>query len=101
MNLEESKDFAKQMTFEQAIHNCLNAKGISYRQATKIKLNELLFLAKIVDNSISNEELVEYLKTVHELEVLDKTTKSKNNVNSALHFYEDILERILVLREGK
>ena len=49
MNLEEAKEISENMTYEQAISNCLNAKCVPYRQATKMKVAELLKYAKILD----------------------------------------------------
>jgi len=49
MNLEEAAKMFKSMTYEQAIHNCLNAKCVPYRQAMKMKVAELLQYAKILD----------------------------------------------------
>ena len=99
MNLKQSKEMATNLSYEQAVWNCLNAKGVQYRQATKIKLAELLSLAKILDTNLSDKELINYLKTIRESDVLDKTTSSDSNVNKALHYYEDILETILKSRE--
>lgn len=101
MNLEQSKEMATNLSYEQAVWNCLNAKGVQYRQATKMKLAELLSLAKILDTNLSDEELINYLKTIRESDVLDKTTGSNSDINKALHYYEDILETILKSRENK
>ena len=51
MNMEEAKIIADKMSFTSAIYNALNAKCVPYRKATKIKLNELLDIAKDVDNT--------------------------------------------------
>ena len=42
MTQEEAKEYAKHMTFRDAVANALDAKCVPYRKATKIKLIELL-----------------------------------------------------------
>lgn len=41
MNTEQAKEYAKTMTYKQAINNVTTGKGIKYRKATMIKLHEL------------------------------------------------------------
>ena len=49
MNLEEAKIVADKMTYADAVCNALGSKCVPYRKATKIKLKELLEIAKSVD----------------------------------------------------
>ena len=49
MNLEQAKTYAEKMSYSQAAYNALCGYGIPYRKATKIKLNELLDVAKNID----------------------------------------------------
>ena len=49
MTKEEAQEYAVNMTYAEAVYNCFNAKGVSYRKATFIKLNELAKIAHIVD----------------------------------------------------
>lgn len=42
MNREDAEEFAKEMTYRDAIYNALQGKSIPYRKATFIKLYELL-----------------------------------------------------------
>lgn len=42
MNKEEANDYAKTMSYRDAVYNALQGKCIPYRKATIIKLNELL-----------------------------------------------------------
>lgn len=49
MNLEQAKTYAEKMSYSQAVYNALCGYGIPYRKATKIKLNELLDIAKNID----------------------------------------------------
>ena len=44
MNKQEAEEYAKTMTYRDAIHNALQGKCIPYRKATLIKLNKLLDL---------------------------------------------------------
>lgn len=49
MNKEKAKEYAKSMSFTSAVYNAIYARCVPYRLATKIKLNELLEIAKDVD----------------------------------------------------
>lgn len=51
MNLEEAKIVADKMTYADAVCNALGSKCVPYRKATKIKLKELLEIAKSVDEA--------------------------------------------------
>ena len=42
MTREEAEEYAKNMTYRDAVHNALQGKCVPYRKATKIKLYELL-----------------------------------------------------------
>lgn len=42
MTREEAKEYAKTMTFREAVYNLTQAKCIPYRKATFIKIYELL-----------------------------------------------------------
>lgn len=42
MTNEEAEDYAKEMTYRDAVYNALQGKCIPYRKATLIKLYELL-----------------------------------------------------------
>ena len=56
MTNEDARRIADRMTYSEAIMNCFYAKGIRYRKATKIKLNELLEIANCLDKQESEEE---------------------------------------------
>lgn len=49
MNLEQAKEYAKTMTYSQAVSNIKHGKGIKYRKATMIKLRELAEIADRLD----------------------------------------------------
>ena len=51
MNLEEAKIVADKMTYADAVCNALGSKCVPYKKATKIKLKELLEIAKNVDEA--------------------------------------------------
>lgn len=53
MNVEQAKEYAKTMTYKQAVSNCFHARGIMYRKATTIKLREL---AEIADRLVTCRE---------------------------------------------
>lgn len=42
MTREQAEEYAKEMTYRNAIYNALQGKCIPYRKATLIKLHELL-----------------------------------------------------------
>lgn len=49
MTLEEAKEYAKTMDYEEAVYNALQGRAVPYKKATKIKLYELLEKAKELD----------------------------------------------------
>lgn len=52
MNRQEAEEYAKQMSYREAVTNALAGRAIPYRKATMIKLHELL---KIVDEIIDRK----------------------------------------------
>ena len=54
MNLEEARKIASEMSYETAVRNALSGRAVPYRKATKIKLLELLELAKDLDKRRSH-----------------------------------------------
>ena len=59
MNTEQAKEYAKTMTYSEAISNVKYGKCIKYRKATMIKLRELAEIADRLDkiNTPQTEEL--------------------------------------------
>lgn len=49
MNTEQAKEYAKTMTYSEAVSNVRYSKGIKYRKATMIKLRELAEIADRLD----------------------------------------------------
>lgn len=49
MTVEEAKEYAKTMSYEEAVYNALQGRAVPYKKATKIKLDELLEKAKELD----------------------------------------------------
>ena len=49
MNTEQAKEYAKTMTYSEAVSNVRYSKGIKYRKATMIKLRELAIIADRLD----------------------------------------------------
>lgn len=49
MNTEQAKEYAKTMTYSEAVSNVKYSKGIKYRKATMIKLRELAEIADRLD----------------------------------------------------
>jgi hypothetical protein len=54
MNLEQAKEYAKTMTYSQAVSNIKHGKGIKFRKATMIKLRELAEIADRLDRKTEN-----------------------------------------------
>ena len=54
MNTEQAKEYAKTMTYSQAVSNIKHGKGIKYRKATMIKLRELAEIADRLDRKTEN-----------------------------------------------
>lgn len=57
MTREEAEDYAKDMTYRDAVYNALQGKCIPYRKATIAKLYELL---GIIDNNSDRAEVQAY-----------------------------------------
>ena len=51
MNTEQAKEYAKTMTYSEAVANVKYSKGIKYRKATMIKLRELAEIADRLDTA--------------------------------------------------
>ena len=51
MNVEQAKEYAKTMTYRQAISNVGSGKFVKYRKATMIKLRELAEIADRLDKA--------------------------------------------------
>lgn len=49
MNRDEAEEYARHMTYEDAVFNALQGRAIPYRKATLIKLHELLKVAEKMD----------------------------------------------------
>lgn len=64
MTREEAIECAKKMTYQDAIRNTIYAKGIRYKKATRIKLQELAEIADKLerDNDMTREEAIQVLK---------------------------------------
>ena len=50
MNVEQAKEYAKTMTYKQAVSNIGSGKFIKYRKATMIKLRELAEITDRLDD---------------------------------------------------
>ena len=51
MTREEAEDYAKKMSYRDAVYNALQGKCIPYRKATLIKLYELLDMVESPDKT--------------------------------------------------
>ena len=63
MTREKAEEYAKTMTYEDALHNLSRARAIPYRKATLIKVNELI-------KALSQEPTIGQLFSCEELEEL-------------------------------
>lgn len=64
MNREEAKEYAKNMSYRDAVYNALQGRCIPYRKATLIKLYELLDI-------IESQDVLDEVKA--DIEALPKT----------------------------
>ena len=55
MNTEQAKEYAKTMTYSEAVSNVRYSKGIKYRKATMIKLRELAEIADSLDKANASQ----------------------------------------------
>lgn len=64
MTREEAQEYAKTMSYKEAVLNCIHSKGIAYRKASLIKLRELAEIADKLerDNDMTREEAIFYIK---------------------------------------
>lgn len=81
MTREEAEEYAKTMSFRQAVYNAMAGKCIPFRKATAIKLRELLLLADEIDRH-RKEEPDMFIK-LGEL-TLDRTVVYYDDVAKAL-----------------
>ena len=49
MTVEEAKEFAKKMSYHNAVYNAMQGKCVPFRKATAIKLKELLSFVDSLD----------------------------------------------------
>ena len=72
MNLEEAKEYAKTMTYTEAVLNTQYAKGIAFKKATRIKLYELAEIADRLDGKTEQTEPSGYkMKPIEQTEPSD------------------------------
>ena len=57
MNTEQAKEYAKTMTYSEAVANVKYSKGIKYRKATMIKLRELAEIADRLDKADTSQTM--------------------------------------------
>ena len=57
MTVEEAKEYANTMSYEDAVYNALQGRAVPYKKATKIKLDELLEKAKELDELKRKEQM--------------------------------------------
>ena len=67
MKKEEAQEYAKTMSYKKAVLNCIHAKGIAYRKASLIKLQELAEIADKLErnNGMTKEEAIQVLKDTY------------------------------------
>ena len=63
MTKEKAVEYAKTMSYSEAVYNALRGRAVPYKKATKIKLNELLIIAKELDKKERYITAEEYMKT--------------------------------------
>lgn len=58
MNMQEAEKVAENMSYRQAVINCLYARCVPYRKATKIKMKQLLEIAEKRDEKIKHDKQI-------------------------------------------
>ena len=69
MTVEEAKEYAKTMSYEEAVYNALQGRAVPYKKATKIKLDEL------IENQKSVIEELEKIKEIYK-KLADESVKN-------------------------
>ena len=72
MNCEQAKEYAKTMTYSEAVSNVRYSKGIKYRKATMIKLRELAEIADRLDRKTENSSEKPNNSTISKMEQVGK-----------------------------
>ena len=88
MNCEQAKEYAKTMTYKQAVGNVMSSKGIKYRKATMIKLRELAEIADRLDR-IDSEKPNNFDK--------DTNVRSKYDCETCRHWW--VSEEVCLLND--
>jgi hypothetical protein len=73
MNRTQAEEYAKTMTYKQAISHIWKGKGIAYRKATMIKLHEL---AEIADKLVMCKDCRWYDKGENEVDTWSICTRT-------------------------
>lgn len=60
MTKEEAVEYAKTMSYSEAVYNALQGRAVPYKKATKIKLDELSKVAELLDNQLIHCKDCEY-----------------------------------------
>ena len=98
MNVEQAKEYAKTMTYLEAVSNVRYSKGIKYRKATMIKLRELAEIADRLDRKTENcseipnncEWSVEYAKEMLDTMSCEECGHWEHGAHN--HYYCALLE---------
>lgn len=81
MNMQEAKKVAERMSYRQAVLNCLDARCVPFRKATKIKMKQLL---ELIDNDFADDLL--------------NMVYTKGYQNGRADAIEEILKKVVSLR---
>lgn len=63
MTVKEAEEYAKNMTYREAVYNALQGRAVPFKKASKIKLNELLEIADKADLGITTNEVLDKIRT--------------------------------------
>lgn len=88
MTKDEAIECAKNMTYQEAIRNTMYAKGIMYKKATRIKLQELAEIADILEKgknmeSTENKELTVTITLDEYRGLIQRVTEERLNREKA------------------
>lgn len=95
MNMQEAEKVAENMSYRQAVINCLYARCVPYRKATKIKMKQLLEIAEKRDEKIKHDKQIRADERNNVLSTLSKLIESDYNSKECKLLLADLCEMLL------
>ena len=90
MNVKEAEKIADKMSYREAIMNCLHARCVPYRKATKIKMKRLL---ASIDNDFTDDLLNQGYTKAYQQGRADEQLQSIEDAKEQAKEYRVALEK--------